>query len=100
MAFGRSIQQGAQRVSRFFSSQLPSAARTGLRLFSTHVVPAARQANRLISAVGDEVQAGANVSDKVKSKAKQVSSLANIGLKRLEDTEKASNRVAQRIGLT
>jgi hypothetical protein len=99
MAFGRSIQHGAQRVSRFFSSQLPTAARTGLRLFSTHVVPAARQANRLISAVGDEVQAG-SVGEKVKTKAKQVSSLANIGLRRLEDAEKASNRVAQKIGLT
>jgi hypothetical protein len=97
MAFGNAFKQGAQRVSRFFSSQVPTAARTGMRLFSTHVLPAARTANKLINAVGEEVQTS-KAGEKVKGRVKQVSSLANIGLQRLEDTHKAVGRISDKMG--
>lgn len=98
MAFGRAVQQGAQHVSRFFSSTVPKAARQGLHLLNTHVIPAARKANKFISAVGEEVQAS-DAGQQVKKKAKQVSSFADIGLKRLESASQAAGRIGQKVGI-
>jgi hypothetical protein len=97
MAFGHAFRQGAQRVSKFFSTQVPTAARTGLRLFSSHVLPGARTAHKLINAVGEEVQTS-KAGEKIKGKVKQVNTLANIGLQKLEDTHKAVGRISDKMG--
>lgn len=97
--FGRLISQGRQNVHRFFSSTLPTAARTGVRFVNTAIVPAARQVHRVHKAIANEVTTNASVPEKIKQGVKKTSAFADLGLSRLEDVQGGVNRVAGNLGL-
>jgi len=99
MAFGQFLQRGKQNVSKFLSSTLPSAARSGVRFFNTTVIPGARRLHGVAKAISDEVESNERVSPKMKKNMKKVSNFADLGMKGLEDIQSSTNRVAKNIGL-
>ena len=100
MPLGGLIKRGQASVSRFFNSTLPSNARKGVRFMNTHIIPFAKNVHKVSRAIGNEITSQETVPEHIKKKVHAVSNFSDLGMSRLDQIQRSTNKVADQLGLS
>ena len=92
MPFGNLMRKTAHKANNFFGT-VKNYTKKGVAFLNNKVIPTARAGHKFITAASEEISKDPNVSDKNRGRLKTLSNLADVGIRKLEDTAATVNRV-------
>lgn len=92
MVFAKWLKNTSQKANHFFG-RVKGYTREGVNFLNTRLLPAAKTAHRTLTNAASEISKDQNLSEKNRARLSKLSSLADVGIQKLQDTTDTINRV-------
>jgi hypothetical protein len=92
-SIGNWTRNFGHKANRFFG-KVQGYTKEGVKFLNHKILPGARTAHRFLTTASQEIGKDPNVSEKNRDRLNSLSKLADVGIKRLQDTTDTINRVS------